>query len=149
MADYDLYGGTPPHVHRDTSIDAAERILPEVTALASKVLWHIQRSFTGATCWEVEQALELAHQTASARIRELQLKGRIKDSGLRRKTGSGRKAIVWYPANDPPAEKGSNISAKDRIKMLEKEVAALRAQVRSLNRENNKLYRIIHKLRGE
>lgn len=45
-----------------------------------------QRGPNGATCAEVEQALRLPHQTASARIR---------DSGARRLTPSGRKAIVW------------------------------------------------------
>lgn len=38
---------------------------------------------------------ELSHQTASARVRGLVLRGRVKDSGKRRDTRSGRKATVW------------------------------------------------------
>lgn len=50
------------------------------------------------TCDEVEIVTGLKHQTASARIRELALKGLIKDSGKRRLTRSGRKAVVYEPA---------------------------------------------------
>ena len=49
----------------------------------------------GATCDEVECALGLRHQTASARICELSEEGRVADSGERRLTRSGRKAVVW------------------------------------------------------
>jgi hypothetical protein len=50
----------------------------------------------GATCDEVEAALGLSHQSASARLRELALKDRVVDSCGRRLTRLGRKAIVWY-----------------------------------------------------
>lgn len=49
----------------------------------------------GVTCEEVEALLEMKHQTASARLRDLAKAGRITDSGMRRKTSSGRAAIVW------------------------------------------------------
>lgn len=49
----------------------------------------------GMTCDEVEASLGMRHQTASARIRELALSGAIVDSGTRRKTRSGRSAVVW------------------------------------------------------
>ena len=48
----------------------------------------------GATCWEVEQALKLSHQTASPRIWELKRLGLVVATGARRKTGSGRGAEV-------------------------------------------------------
>jgi hypothetical protein len=47
------------------------------------------------TCDEVEVICKLRHQTASARIRELFVQSRIKDSGQRRLTRSNRTAIVW------------------------------------------------------
>lgn len=49
----------------------------------------------GLTSEEVEQALGLRHQTASARIRELVQAGRVRDSGRRRQVRSGRWARVW------------------------------------------------------
>ena len=56
----------------------------------------------GATCDEVEVALDMPHQTASARINELKEDdletGRpqmLYDSGKRRKTRHGQLATVW------------------------------------------------------
>ncbi len=49
----------------------------------------------GFTDDELEEVMNLRHQTLSARRRELVLQCRIKDSGLRRKTRSGRTATVW------------------------------------------------------
>lgn len=69
--------------------------------LSARVAQHVRES-GGATCDEVEVALGLRHQTASARLRELVLKGAIKDSGARRLTRSKRKAAV-YVFNDGPA----------------------------------------------
>jgi hypothetical protein len=93
---YDLYDGNPPHVNTDTSFAAAKSIEPSITRLARMVkAFVIKRD--GATCDEVEVALGLTHQTASARIRELVLRGQVHDGGERRKTRSGRSAIVWIP----------------------------------------------------
>jgi predicted transcriptional regulator len=64
---------------------------------ASRILAELQvRGTTGGTCDELEQAMGLSHQTCSARLRELNMKNRIYDSGKRRKTRSGRDAIVWF-----------------------------------------------------
>ncbi len=50
----------------------------------------------GATDDEIERALKMRHQSASARRNGLVLKGRVVDSGLEpRKTRSGRGATVW------------------------------------------------------
>jgi hypothetical protein len=91
---YDLYGGTPPHSNDSTSRAAAESIRPVASRLALAVLEHI-REAGGATCHEVEAGLKLAHQTASARIRELAQRDEVRDSGVKRPTPSGRMAIVW------------------------------------------------------
>jgi DNA adenine methylase len=79
---------------RDTSIAAANSLSDSVDQLRSRVLVEI-RERGGATCDEVEVALDLRHQTASARIRELTVEDKIRDSGERRLTRSGRKAVVW------------------------------------------------------
>lgn len=96
-ANYDLFGGVPPHVNGSkTSEQAAISVLPHVTRLASAVWDYIKnQGHLGATCCEVEKATGLSHQTASARIVELNLKGKIIDSGVVRKTDSGRNATVW------------------------------------------------------
>ena len=59
----------------------------------------------GVTCDEVEQILEMPHQTASARVHELGKErtdqdGNVRpqmlfDSGARRKTRHGQLATVW------------------------------------------------------
>lgn len=93
---FDFYRGHAPHVDGDTSSEAAERIEPDVARLARMVLTFIEkRAALGATCDEVEERTGLAHQTASARIRELVQEGLIFDSGARRKTRSGRNARVY------------------------------------------------------
>ena len=87
----------------DTSLMAAENIAPMVTKLQNMVLDVVLAKGTdGATCDEVEVALEMPHQTASARINELKEDdveaGRpqmLYDSGKRRKTRHGQLATVW------------------------------------------------------
>ena len=86
----------PPHVRRSTSWEAAVSLQPQVSRLASEVLVYIEEcGAQGASSDEIEIGLKMRHQTCSARIRELFLKGQIRDSGLQRFTRSGRKAICW------------------------------------------------------
>lgn len=54
-----------------------------------------QRGEYGATDEEIEEALGLRHQTASARRRGLCIKHKVRDSGATRATSSGRQATVW------------------------------------------------------
>lgn len=49
----------------------------------------------GATCEEIEEALGLSHQTASARCSELKKWGDVREYGTR-KTKSGRSAGVLF-----------------------------------------------------
>lgn len=96
MTQYDLFGGLPPHVKdSETSKEAAVSIAETAGSLRETVRCEIIYH-RGATCDEVEAALDLRHQTASARIRELFLQGKIYDSGQKRKTRSGRSAVVWF-----------------------------------------------------
>lgn len=85
---------------RDTSIAAAESIAELTPQLRAQIFEQI-RLREGATCDELEISLDLKHQTASARVHELMKEGKIVDSGERRPTSSGAKAIVWKVA--PPA----------------------------------------------
>lgn len=93
-----LYDGRPPAEPLDlagTSRAAADSALANSSAMRSKVLGAIRTAGAGMTDDEVERALGLRHQTASARRRELVLLGLVRDSGRRRRTSSGRMAAVW------------------------------------------------------
>ena len=97
---YELFGGTPPHEDAETSREAAEAIRPHVNELEKIVLRAFAHSLSGLTCDEVEKWTGMWHQTASARMRELALKGLIKKvvvdgKPLKRATRSGRLAFVW------------------------------------------------------
>jgi hypothetical protein len=79
-----------------TSADAARSMRPHLGRLEGVVLAFIAgRGPRGATDEEVEDATLLKHQTASARRRELVLRGLVRDSGATRPTSSGRKAVAW------------------------------------------------------
>jgi hypothetical protein len=84
----------------DTSRLAAADIRPSAGQLRVRVLGYVA-SFSdhGATCNEVERALGMLHQSASARIRELVQGGYLTDSTKRRDTIYGRKAVVWVPTD--------------------------------------------------
>lgn len=78
--------------------DTSEAAAISVSGCAKTMQEVIRRLFVyhgGLTCDEVERSLGLRHQTASARIRDLALRSHIVDSGERRVTRSGRKAVVW------------------------------------------------------
>ena len=80
----------------DTSEAAAHSMLGPAPRLRALVYGAIRRSGDqGRTCDELEVQLELRHQTASARVRELAARDLIRDSGARRPTRSGRGAVVW------------------------------------------------------
>ena len=51
----------------------------------------------GKTCDEIEAEEGGRHQTISSAVWRVRKKGLATDSGLRRRTRSGRKAIVWIP----------------------------------------------------
>lgn len=88
------FKGAPPFVAgSDTSEDAAESMKSSAASLRAKILREITKQ--PSTCDEIEVTLKMRHQTASARIRELAIAGRIVDSNIKRRTRSKRKAIVW------------------------------------------------------
>lgn len=85
-----------PYMPTDTSLEAHESQRDKAPKDGAKILQCIAAStVTGCTCDEVETEMQFSHQTASARIRDLAKASKIKDSGLRRKTRTGRSATVW------------------------------------------------------
>jgi hypothetical protein len=103
-----LPGGAPFAAGSETSREAAERIDPAAPTLRGRVLaFVLSRGEEGVTCDETEAALDLTHQTCSARIYELRHRARIIDGGERRVTRSGRKAVVWVAA-EGNADKGTS-----------------------------------------
>lgn len=101
MIDTDDYTA-PFAAGRETSEAAAQSIEPTASSLCGQIYASLKRrGDNGLTCSEVEQLYELRHQTASARLWDLHTRSFIVDSGQRRPTTSGRKAIVWVAA--PPA----------------------------------------------
>ena len=99
---------TAPHNGTETSRDAAKSIKLHAGRMAKQVLHCISSSPNGLTCEQVEQQLEMKHQTASARIRDLAscqppliCKRHNKEGKLiRRETTSGRTAAVWFLTED-------------------------------------------------
>jgi hypothetical protein len=90
----DLY---PPSNWTDTSRAAAASVVEDTATIRADIYHYMDRlGSVGATCDDIEQRLELRHQTASARLNELHYKLHvITDSGRRRRTRTGRQAVVY------------------------------------------------------
>jgi len=80
----------------DTRLAAHRRIAPHKSRLCQVVLdaFTVYRA-EGLTTQQAEGVTGLEHSTASARVVELVAAGLLYDSGTRRKTRSGRSAIVY------------------------------------------------------
>ena len=83
----------------ETSKGAAEEIAPHLGRLEQLVLDAIVMHGP-QTCDELELRTGLSHQTTSARLRGLKLRHRIRATGERRPTRTGRLADVWAVVND-------------------------------------------------
>ena len=86
---------TQPTIQSENSRDAYARALPNTEAARLAIVRYIdgQRAH-GATCDEIEVALGMRHQSASARITELRRGGKIEAVG-KRPTRTGSKAAVY------------------------------------------------------
>lgn len=89
------WSGVTPET-AETSREAAAALAPALGRLEQQVYDALDA--TPSTCDEVEQATGLSHQTCSARVNGLLAKGRIRPSGQKRTTRSGRRAVVWEVA---------------------------------------------------
>jgi hypothetical protein len=84
----------PPHADADTSREAARAIEPEANRIRDEVAALI-REAGGLTIDELAVRRGTTPNAMSPRVRELVILGRIEDSGGRRRTRTGRRAIVW------------------------------------------------------
>lgn len=80
--------------YQSTSRDAYESVKPELGPIDYQIVSWI-RSTGGMTSDEIEDKTGFSHQTVSAQIRHLTERGILVKSLLKRKTRSGRAAIVW------------------------------------------------------
>lgn len=102
------YNDRPPFVAGSaTSEAAADRV--SAATMRVRVLEYIgAQGEDGATDDEVEVALGMLHQTASARRRELELMGEVVKTDRERPTRTGTAAAVYCVAEDaPPKRQGS------------------------------------------
>ena len=93
-----------PYVAAETSRAASLAIRPDASRLRQAVYAFLKgRGSAGATDVEIQQSLQLTGDTQRPRRWELQRAGLVIDSGERRKTPSGREAIVWVCRDIPPS----------------------------------------------
>lgn len=85
-----------PHSDADTSRAAAKAIVEHLPHLELRVLEYLKDCGpTGSTNEETADALKMVGDTVRPRMVTLRARGLVKDSGLRRRTHSLRKAVVW------------------------------------------------------
>jgi hypothetical protein len=87
----------PPYIrHSDTSLASAAHIADGAPTLRGQVYRFIHKCrWYGATDHEVQDQLDMNPSTQRPRRIELVKRGLVKDSGRRRPTHTGRKAVVW------------------------------------------------------
>lgn len=93
----DLFSDYAPSVAGSaTSEAAAEEIAPDAARLRARVYGYLQFvGSTGATDEEMQDALNMVGNTQRPRRTELVDAGKVRDSGLKRKTKANRGAVVW------------------------------------------------------
>lgn len=84
----------PPHNGTDTSMAAAESVSGAVTGRRLAVLEAL-RTHGPMTQEQVGEVLGWPIQSVNPRIYELARGGRVRDTGTRRSTRSGKTAAVW------------------------------------------------------
>ncbi|HXG72128.1 MAG TPA: hypothetical protein VNJ04_16075, partial [Gemmatimonadaceae bacterium] len=82
-----------------TILDRYEVVMRSEQLFENKLAFEHNRSHAGLTADEVAVRFNGTHQTFSARVSQLRDEGWIVDGGGRRKTRSGRQAIVWVPSD--------------------------------------------------
>jgi len=88
---FNPYPETPGYRDTDTSFDAAQSINAH-TLREMAMVTLTERSSTADECAEANGVPILAMRP---RLSELKKQGKVKDTGIRRKNVSGKKAIVW------------------------------------------------------
>lgn len=86
----------PRQWHSETSSAAADEIAHDVSRLRRLVLdFLLAIGPDGATDEEMQSGIPMAPNTQRPRRIELVNQGLVKDSGQKRRTNSGRFAVVW------------------------------------------------------
>jgi hypothetical protein len=100
------YNGLPPFERgSETSHEAAMSLGGSARTMRERVYAYLATcGKSGCTDDELETALRMRHQTASARRRELVLLGQVFKAGFRRRTSSGRSADVYSVLAPPETE---------------------------------------------
>lgn len=89
----------------DLKAQARDASSAPVTLSCAGALGHIMAAGEeGMTVDELEVLSHSAHQTASARVHDLEARGDVYNTGKKRKTRSGRTAIVWHVTTDEAVE---------------------------------------------
>lgn len=91
---FDLPPLPPARRGQETQQEAARAIAPFANELQGRVLGFIE-AHGSATNEELSEGLGLKIQTVCGRVAELREMGRIKYSGIKRKTRAGVSAKVW------------------------------------------------------
>ena len=91
------------HRTQQTSVDALKKSERLRKSVQARVLYLLRGKWQ--TCAELEEALTQSHQTMSSAISALRDKGKIIDSGQRRKIDGSKAAIVWRLATEAEASK--------------------------------------------
>lgn len=80
-----------------TQRDAAGRVLPKTGTMRRQIL-DLVWIHGGLADFQIEELLNMKHQTASASRRSLVIDGFLIDSGKTRKNESGNECTIWvYP----------------------------------------------------
>jgi hypothetical protein len=99
--------GAPYAIGSDTSKEAAKSIVGKIAEQRTEVYRAIVRAGANGLTWsEIVQQLGCS-PTANGRCSELRDVGLIVDSGQRRRTHTGRRAVVWIAS--PIRHGGRNI----------------------------------------
>jgi len=99
---HDTEKRVPTYNQVETSRDSRDLLDRKKNEYRRKIFEEIKRH-GGMTCDELEISMELRHQTASCFIRVLTKEGLLRATDERRRTRTGRGAIVWKVVEPPPA----------------------------------------------
>jgi predicted ArsR family transcriptional regulator len=84
----------PTNENCDTSVHSRDILDKKKNQYRQRIYDYI-KEHNGSTCDELEQCLDGRHETISGMITFLTNDNLLRDSGERRRTRSGRSAIVW------------------------------------------------------
>lgn len=89
-----------PHNNTDTSIEAARQAADKAPTQKDRIVAFIEAAGP-LTEDELEVSLRLLRSAVCARVNELVKQGILRDSGMRRLTRFGAKAVIWERTDKP------------------------------------------------